>query len=106
MRERRTGHAEALLRPALASGDPEVRWRLADVLLAAGKAEEAAAHLALAREQFEALLGTHLLAFADHAAEFYAGSGDDPARAHQCARINAANRGTRRALQLCQLLAT
>ena len=33
----RTGEAEAMLVPALASGDPEVRWRLADVLNAAGR---------------------------------------------------------------------
>ena len=34
----RTGEAEDLLVPALASGDPEVRWRLADVLAARRKA--------------------------------------------------------------------
>ena len=37
----RTADAEALLRPALSSRDPEVRWRLADVLIAQGRAEEA-----------------------------------------------------------------
>ena len=35
-----TGEAEALLMPALSSRDPEVRWRLADVLIAQGRFEE------------------------------------------------------------------
>jgi hypothetical protein len=33
--------------------------------------------LEAARSRFEELLGRHLLAFADHAAEFYAGPGND-----------------------------
>jgi hypothetical protein len=94
-----TGDAEALLRPALPSGDPEVRWRLADVLIARGSFEEAETELHAARCGFEELLERHFLAFADHAAEFYAGSGNDCRRALELARANVANRPTRRAVK-------
>ncbi|MBV8826647.1 MAG: tetratricopeptide repeat protein [Hyphomicrobiales bacterium] len=101
----RTGDAAALLLPALSSRDPEVRWRLADVLIAQGRFDEAETQLAAARSGFEDLLQRHLLAFADHAAEFYAGSGDDRQRALELARVNAANRPTRRALKQVQTIA-
>ncbi|KAA0115658.1 hypothetical protein CIW48_28190 [Methylobacterium sp. P1-11] len=91
--------AEATLRPALASGDPEVSWRLADVLTAVGRFDEARRQLEAARSGFEALLDRHLLAFADHGAEFYAGSGGDAARALELARVNLNNRPTLRAFQ-------
>jgi hypothetical protein len=94
--------ARALLSPVLASGDPEVSWRLADVAEAAGDSEEAAAQLRAARAGFEALLARHPLAFADHGAEFYAGSGGDPARAFALARANLANRPTLRAFEQAQ----
>jgi tetratricopeptide (TPR) repeat protein len=93
------GDAEALLLPALTSRDPEVRWRLADVLIAQGRFEEAKTQLDAARVGFDELLARHLLAFADHAAEFYAGSGNDCARALELARANVANRPTRRAVK-------
>jgi tetratricopeptide (TPR) repeat protein len=95
----RTGDAEALLLPALSSRDPEVNWRLADVLIAQGKLEKAERQLNAARFGFDQLLGSHLLAFADHAAEFYAGSGNDCRRALELARTNVANRPTRRAVE-------
>jgi tetratricopeptide (TPR) repeat protein len=100
------GDAEALLRPALSSRDPEVRWRLADVLITQGGLEEAATHLDAARVGFEKLLDKHLLAFADHAAEFYAGSGDDRRRALNLARANVANRPTQRAVKQAHAIAT
>jgi tetratricopeptide (TPR) repeat protein len=83
--------AEALLVPALSSRDPEVQWRLADVLIAQDRLEEAEIHLDAARSGFDELLGKHLLAFADHAAEFYAGSGNDRQRALELAGANLAN---------------
>ena len=43
------GDAEALLLPALSSRDPEVRWRLADVLIAQERFEEAETQLDAAR---------------------------------------------------------
>jgi tetratricopeptide (TPR) repeat protein len=95
----RAGEAEAMLRPALASGDPEVSWRLADVLHAKGSVDEAALHLETARSSFEVLLDKHLLAFADHGAEFYIGSGGDPLRALELAQVDLRNRPTLRAFE-------
>ena len=100
-----TADAEALLLPALSSCDPEVRWRLADTLIAQERFEEGESQLEAARSGFEELLGRHPLAFADHAAEFYAGSGNDPRRAVALARINVANRPTRRAVKQAQAIA-
>ena len=51
------------------------------------------------------LLGRHLLAFADHAAEFYSGSGNDGRRALELARANVANRPTRRAVKQMEAIA-
>jgi hypothetical protein len=95
--EDRFRDAEALLRPVVASGDPEVHWRLADVLIAQEKFEEARTQLAAADAGFDELLTKHPLAFADHAAEFYSGSGNDKPRALALARANVANRPTHRA---------
>src|SRR5262245_15398908 len=101
----RTGDAEALLLLALSSRDPEVRWRLADVLIAQERFEEAETQLDAARLGFDELLRRHLLAFADHAAEFYAGSGNDCQRALELARANVANRPTRRAVKQANAIA-
>jgi tetratricopeptide (TPR) repeat protein len=101
----RPGDAESVLLPALASGDPEVRWRLADAMTIQGRLAEAEQHLAAARSGFELLLEQHLLAFADHGAEFYAGSGNDAARALDLARTNVANRPTLRAYEQAYAIA-
>jgi tetratricopeptide (TPR) repeat protein len=95
----RTADAEATLRPAIAGGDPEVSWRLADVLNAKGRFAEADQQLEAARSGFEGLLDRHPLAFADHGAEFYAGSGSDVLRALELARVNLQNRPTLRAFE-------
>jgi tetratricopeptide (TPR) repeat protein len=100
----RLAQAEALLLPALASGDPEVPWRLADVLTAQGRRTAAALQLGAARQGFERILARHLLAFADHGAEFYAGSGNDPGRARALARANVVNRPTPRAIGQMQAI--
>jgi tetratricopeptide (TPR) repeat protein len=91
--------AEALLRPEKAISDPEVDWRLADVLAAQGKLEDSEARMKAAHSGYESLLERHLLAFADHGAEFYAGSGSDYRKALHLARVNADNRPTLRALE-------
>jgi tetratricopeptide (TPR) repeat protein len=101
----RTGDAEVLLLAALSSRDPEVRWRLADVLIAQGRFKEAERQLDAARFGFDELVGKHLLAFADHAAEFYSGSGNDRRRALELARANVANRPTRRAVEQMDAIA-
>jgi tetratricopeptide (TPR) repeat protein len=99
LRRGRTGDAEALLIPVVSSGDPEVSWRLADVMVATGRLAERETWMQAARSGFEVLLGEHLLAFADHGAEFYSGSGDDAARAFELANLNVANRPTLRAFE-------
>jgi len=90
----RIGEAEAVLIPATSSGDPEVHWRLADVLDLSGRSAEAAAQMQAAHAGYRILLEKHLLAFADHGAEFYSGSGNDARRALELARVNLANRPT------------
>jgi len=103
--QKQNGDAELLLLPALSSRDPEVRWRLADVLIAQERFEEAETQLATARLGFDELLERHLLAFADHAAEFYAASGNDYRRALELALANVANRPTRRAIKQAHAIA-
>lgn len=95
----RTDDARALLAPALASGDPEVHWRLAGIAEVAGDSAEAALQLDAARSGLDALLAKHPLAFADHGAEFYSSSGGDSARAFGLAQLNLANRPTLRAFE-------
>jgi tetratricopeptide (TPR) repeat protein len=95
----RASDAEVLLIPAISSGDPEVRWRLADALASQKRYAEAEVHMQAARFEFEALLERHLLAFADHGAEFYAGSGNNWPRALDLTRLNVANRPTLRAFE-------
>jgi hypothetical protein len=95
----RTSDARALLAPVSASSDPEVAWRLGDIAQAAGDSTEAVLQLAAARAGFESLLAKHPLAFADHGAEFYLGSGGDPKRALELARLNLANRPTLHAFE-------
>ena len=97
--------AESLLLPIVDSGDPEVRWRLSQVLAVQGRGGDAALQLALARAAFESLLARHELAFADHAAEFYLSSGGDPKRACDLAQLNLANRPTLRAFELAYVAA-
>jgi hypothetical protein len=99
LRSGKARDAEALLAPAVSSGDPEVNWRLADVLAAMERPEEAEAQMQAARSGFENLLDKYLLAFADHGAEFYSGSGNDAGRAFELASVNLVNRPTLRAFE-------
>jgi hypothetical protein len=75
------------------------------MLVAQGRFEEGERQLDAARSGFEELLGRHLLAFADHAAEFYAGSGNDCVRGLKLARANIANRPTRHAIKQAHAIA-
>ena len=93
----RADDAKSVLRPALSSGDPEVYWRLADIMAVQGKDTDA--QMQAARSGFESVLERHPLAFADHGAEFYAGSGNDCRRALELALVNVANRPTLRAFE-------
>jgi len=95
----REKEAEALLLAAIPSRDPEVNWRLADVLAKMGRFAEAEVQMQTARSGFDVLLEKYLLAFADHGAEFYSGSGDDSGRAFELASVNLVNRPTLRAFE-------
>jgi len=68
-------------------------------------ATEAEAQLEAARSGFESLLGRHLLAFADHGAEFYVGSGNDVHKALALSRANVENRPPLRAIEHEQAIA-
>jgi tetratricopeptide (TPR) repeat protein len=99
------GEALALLVPALGTGDPEICWRLSDVMAIQGKYADAETQLQTARSGFESLLERHLLAFADHGAEFYAESGNDLRRALELACLNVANRPTLRTFEQAHAIA-
>jgi len=101
----RIDEAEALLIPVVSSGDPEVCWHLADAMASRGRSADAGAHMQAAQHGFESVLGRHLLAFADHGAEFYSGSGNDCRRALELARINVGNRPTLRAFEQAHAIA-
>jgi len=97
--------AEIILIPALSSGDPEAYWRLADMMNASGRTAQAAVQMSAAHGGFRVLIEKHLLAFADHCAEFYSGSGNDARRALELASINVANRPTLRAFEQAYAIA-
>jgi tetratricopeptide (TPR) repeat protein len=99
LRYGRAKEAETLLLAAIPASDPEVYWRLADVLAKMGRFADAEVQMQIARSCFEALLEKHLLAFADHGAEFYSASGNDARRAFELASINLVNRPTLRAFK-------
>ena len=92
--------AKELLNSVVGSGDPEVRWRMSELLAKEGNTQASANELDVATFMYEDLLSRHELAFADHAAEFYLGSSHDPQRALQLATANLVNRKTVRAYTL------
>ena len=89
-----------LERIAAASQEPEALALLGQLHIRAGQRERGEREIAQARLRFEALLARHPLAFADHAAEFYLGAGQDPERAWGLAQQNLAARPTQRAQRL------
>lgn len=93
--------AAARLRRVLAiTPEPEALGLLGDILVGTGEQEQGHRAIAAARAGYEALLRDQPLAYADHAAEFYLGPGEDYARAWQLARQNLDNRPTPRAYEL------
>ena len=82
------------------SEDPEVDSRLAEFLMAAGRHEEAEPIRERAERGYADLLARHPLAFLDHIAEFWLGSGDDPQQAWIMAERNLANAASDPALAL------
>ncbi len=82
------------------SSDPEPMGFLAELLVASGRTGAAQAWRSRARDGYAVLLDKHRLAFVDHASEFYAGIGADPALALRLAEENLVNRKTRRAYDI------
>lgn len=75
------------------AGDPEAPALRADLRRTLGLSG-VDGDLAAARERFIELTAHYPLAYADHAARFYLGSGRDPQRAWAWAQLNLANRPT------------
>jgi tetratricopeptide (TPR) repeat protein len=82
------------------SDDPDVLGGEADALRRAGRAADAAAMAVRARARFDEVLARLPRAYADHAASFYLGMGNDPQRAVTLAHANAENRPTDEAVEL------
>lgn len=80
--------------------EPEALALLGELRVRTGDSLGGRSQLFQARRLFESLLTRHPLAFADHAAKFYLGSGNDAERAWQLAKMNLANRETRASLGL------
>ncbi|WP_353432989.1 hypothetical protein [Polynucleobacter sp. MWH-UH23A] len=91
-----------ILQPALGSTDPEVSWRISEIYAAKNQPKFSAQYLQLAKTLFTSLLDRYPLAFADHAVEFYVGSGNNPSKAYELALLNYQNRPTGRAANLLQ----
>jgi len=89
-----------LRRLAVESDDPDFAAHLARMLIAEGRADEAAAWRSQAEAGFDALMKEAPEMYADHAAEFWMAAGDDPPRALRAAVINLTARRTPRAIEL------
>jgi tetratricopeptide (TPR) repeat protein len=80
--------------------DPELFAALADAHKRAKHDAEAKKAADAARARYEVLLAKHPAAYADHAARFYLGSGNDPKKALELAEKNAKLRPTEEAIDL------
>lgn len=89
-----TRAALALLKPIAKGQDPEPAGRLAEFLAAAGESKQSVPYREMASHGWEALLDRYPLAFADHAAEFWLGAGENPELALEWAAENYKNRPT------------
>jgi hypothetical protein len=92
--------AISLLEPFADSEDPEPAAQLAQLLRLKRDGVRAEALVSRVRTAYEALTARHPEAFADHAARFWLGAGNDPARALVWATRNAGWRTTPASYQL------
>lgn len=93
-----TASAQARLQQVVdTTNEPEALALLGGLHLRQGQSARGHAEIEQARQRYEALLTSHPEAFADHAAEFYLGAGQDPQRAWTWASVNLRERPTRRA---------
>lgn len=96
-----TDSAIELLRPlAEASDDPDYAAQLARILHDAKRPTESRPWRDVAAARYDELMARHPEAFADHAAEFWLGAGDDATKALAFAQTNLENRPTARAYEL------
>ena len=82
------------------SDDPDYAAQLARILGEMGRREESVAWRRMAASRYDELTATHPAAFADHAAEFWLGAGNDPPKALRLAEFNLRVRQTHRAYDL------
>jgi hypothetical protein len=95
------GVALARLYPlAGSSDDPDYAAQLARILGEMGRREESVAWRRIAASRYDELTATHPAAFADHAAEFWLGPGNDREEALRLAKLNLRIRKTPRASEL------
>jgi hypothetical protein len=93
-------HAVELLAPVVAaSDDPEYQAQLG-LLVSSSDAQRGRELIAQAGRRYELLVQRQPAAFADHAARFWLGAGNNPARALILAQRNLRARQTREAYQL------
>jgi tetratricopeptide (TPR) repeat protein len=87
-------------RIAQSTNHPEALALLGVLDVRNGDRLEGNAEISHAQQRYESLLVRYPLGFADHAAEFYLGPGNDPERAWLLAEQNLANRQTDRSVAL------
>ncbi len=98
--------ADTILKPLLqSSDDPDIFAVLADKARERGESQTQADYTQKAAARYEELMGRHPAAFADHAAQFWLDTGNDPQKALVLARRNLEVRKTVRAYQLAVLSA-
>src|SRR5262245_24405521 len=85
---------------AISSDDPDYAAQLARILGETGCSEESVAWRRMAASRYDELIATHPAAFADHAAEFWLGAGNDPQKGLRLAEFNLRVRQTHRAYDL------
>ena len=87
-------------RMAVSSDDPDYAAQLSRILGEMGRNDDASGWCRLAAERYDQLTTEHPEAFADHAAEFWLGPGNDPEKALRLATLNFRTRKTPRAYAL------
>ena len=85
---------------AVSSDDPDYAAQFARILGEIGRNDEASGWCLLAANRYDALIAAHPEAFADHAAEFWLGAGNDPPKGLRFAEFNLRVRKTPRAYDL------
>jgi tetratricopeptide (TPR) repeat protein len=85
---------------AASSDDPDYAAQLARILSEMGRNDEANGWCLLAANRYDELTAAHPEAFADHAAEFWLGVGNDPPKGLRFAEFNLRVRKTPRAYDL------